>query len=189
MQVKLIENARDKFSEIENLKRAWEMKDLETFEFLQKNEWKEVYYHHKMRPDWLCEVSEYEKTRKFEIPLELIALEEEIPKFESTETFFEKYNTQINIWAVMLVILLVSIVYISSEKSKPTIKEKTAIEINIDTQKMNLDLIQEKLNKQKIIKSQMKELQDDLSKNIWEIKNLEMNNSNLREQYILETNK
>lgn len=189
MQVRLIENARDKFSEIENLKRAWEMKDLETFEFLQKNEWKEVYYHHKMRPDWLCEVSEYEKTRKFEIPLELIALEEDVLNQEKVNAFFEKYNLQIKFWAVILIVLILLMIYSLKEKSKPTIKEKTAIEINIDTQKMNLDLIQEKLNKQKIIKSQIKELQDDLSKNIWEIKNLEMNNSNLREQYILETNK
>jgi hypothetical protein len=38
MQVKLIENARARFSEIEDLKRAGEMQDLETFEFLKNNE-------------------------------------------------------------------------------------------------------------------------------------------------------
>lgn len=189
MQVKLIENARARFSEIENLKRSGEMQDLETFEFLQKNEWKEVYYHHKMRPDWLCEISEYEKTRKYEIPLELIILEEEISKQEIVRTFFEKYNKQINIWGIIAIVLIIVISYSLKEKTKPVIKEKTAIEINIDTQKMNLDLIQEKLNKQKIIKWQIKELQEDLSKNIWEVKTLEINNSNLREQYILETNK
>jgi hypothetical protein len=189
MQVKLIKNAREKFSEIENLKQSWTTLDLETFEFLQNNEWKEVYYHHKLRPDWLCEVSEYEKTKKYEIPLELIILEEIIAKQEILRTLFDKYNKQINILAIIFVILLLSITYIARDKTKPIIKEKTAIEINIDTQKMNLDLIQEKLKKQKIIKWRIKDLQTDLNKNISDIKTLEINNSNLREQYILETNK
>ena len=186
MQVKLIENASSKFSEIENLQRAGEMKDLETFEFLKKNEWWLVYYHHKIRPDWLCEISEYEKTRKYEIPLELIILEDKTTD-SNTESisFYKKHDKLINFWAILAIIIILVITYSLREKPKPI---KSILDINAEAQKKNIDIRTEKLEQQKIIKRQIKNLREKLEKNIQEVQEIDLKNSLLREQSILQTN-
>lgn len=182
MQVKLIENASSRFSEIEELHKAWEMKDLETFEFLKDNEWKEVYYHHRIRPNWLCEVSEYEKTRKYEIPLELVILED---KKEIVLNLYKKYEKFINFWVIIAIIIVLMTSY--NLREKPNL-EKTAIQINAENQKKNIDLKVEKLEQQKIIKQQIKYLNNKLDKNIKEVQQLDISNSLLRENSILITN-
>jgi hypothetical protein len=72
-------------------------------------------------------------------------------------------------------------------REKPNL-EKTAIQINAENQKKNIDLKVEKLEQQKIIKQQIKYLNNKLDKNIKEVQQLDISNSLLRENSILITN-
>ena len=159
------------------------------FEFLQQNDWKNIFCHKIIEDN--VELSKYDIWTKFIVPTYCIDIEEviekeETKKIDKLENFFKRFYKDI-----IIITLLLSIFFTTwYEPKKDNNKiEKTVIETLIEKQNLNLKRVWSKFETQKIIKSQIKDLQNKLDTNIAEIKQIELENANIKEQIIIETNK
>lgn len=215
MQIKVKNNAHNIFFEKEMLRRADE-EHLKIKEFLEKNSWLYVFYHgeDKDQEDLLV-VSQYENWRKYNIPSYCFNLSEYNPEdfpTDSQNTWFqeidEEYQKEKKAFDFMLkspyiIIFFITIVIISVVKINENSKEKIQqMEVNQEIEKeisvieqlsikqqMNIDKIWANFETQKVIRSQIKELEIKLDEKINEVRVMELENANIREQMIAETQK
>ena len=93
---------------------------------------------------------------------------------------------------IVFISLIIVFVFYPSKKEEPKKepeRQKTAIELLIEKQTLNLNRIGAKMETQRIIKSQISELKGKLDQNIAEVRTIELENSNIREKMIEETSK
>jgi len=191
MQVKLKQNASEIFQNA-----YWvESQHIDLFMFLKENEWKDIFVHGKIADD-LIEASQYQNWRKYEIPaicFEFAENAEHSDQPEVKETIMDKIRwlrpIDYIVPIVFISLILVYIFYPSKKEEPKPEKQKTAIELLIEKQTLNLNRIGAKMETQRIIKSQISELKGKLDQNIAEVRTIELENSNIREKMIEETSK
>lgn len=195
MEVKIKTNWSDLFKVI-NEDQPKDQTYFDTLEFLEQNNWKTVFVHGKV-DEYTIEASRYENWKRFNVPADCFDVWEDQPN-EETESklhlamnFLKERPKDIAITVTIIIVLILlywaHLVKVESDKPKP--KQKTAIEILSEKQSHNIDKIGANMETQKILKSQIKDLQDKLDQKISEVKSIELENSTIREQMIEETAK
>lgn len=196
MQIKIKINAYDTYRDLKQTYNHWSNEDIENLQFLKENAGKTVFVHSKVWDDQI-EVSKYENWKKYILPIECFDLnditedqeDEAESKIEVLKTFVinHKRDVLIALWFLTILLIVWFVNTHKQEKKEVIAPPKTVLETLVEKQTLNLNKIWAKMETQKIIKQQIHDLQIKLDQNIAEIKAMELDNSNIREQMIEET--
>ena len=199
MQIKIKMDADTIYKQINWISTSLTSEELEAIQFIKENIEKMVFVHQKIW-DQKLEVSKYENWKKYILPYECFELEsiqeqDEIEEdanikniFWSIKEFVIDHKRDFAIWFVFILLLIIAIAIQHNKPQKIQQEpQKTAIQLLVEKQTLNINKIWAKMETQKILKWQIKELQDKLDENIKEVKAMELENSTIREKMIDET--
>lgn len=180
MQIKIKTNAVEIYSQIKQIGDTCSPEDVEPLQFIRDTIWKRVFVHSKIWNDEL-EVSRYSKSAKFILPIDCFDLSEE----EENPSIFLKVMRILTRYKYFFLMLLIipSFVFLAwfSDGNNSKINALTEKEM------LNIKKIWAKFETQKILKKQLNDTQMEITKNIKEVKALELDNAHIREKIINET--